>query len=206
MSAAPAPVPAWNRLAFDVIAPALGIPVKNVADVWPAVQGAFARLGVPMTDNLAVASLATLRVECPPFYPRKEYGTPEYFVRMYWDNPRVRAMLGNRSAEDAVAFCGRGLVQITGRWNYQHFGREIGVDLLADPDRALELDLAARLFAVYFRERHDVAAANAGHWVAVRKLVNGGANDLAGFLAYVQKLQAALAATPAPAPAGVTIQ
>ena len=70
------------------------------------------------------------------FIPKREYGSAAYFIRKYWENVRQRAWLGNDSADEAVKYCGRGLVQITGEVNYEKFG------IADNPDKALELPTA----------------------------------------------------------------
>ncbi len=80
--------------------------------------------------------------------PIHEKGGPIYFKRMYdpqGERPRVAAELGNTVPGDGVRFHGRGYVQLTGRRNYAKAGAETGVDLLADPDRALEPLIAAKI-------------------------------------------------------------
>lgn len=43
------------------------------------------------------------------------------------------------------SWLGRGLVQLTHKYNYERMGKVIGVDLLADPDRALEPGVAVSI-------------------------------------------------------------
>ena len=38
---------------------------------------------------------------------------------------------------NGMAYFGRGLIQLTGKKNYETYGKEIGVDLIADGDKAL---------------------------------------------------------------------
>lgn len=80
------------------------------------------------------------------FIPKKEFGGAAYFIKRYWENIRQRAWLGNDSPEEAVKYCGRGLVQITGEVNYERFG-------IADkPDKALELPTAIDIIYVGMRD------------------------------------------------------
>lgn len=82
--------------------------------------------------------------------PIKEYGGDAYFHRMYdieGARPGVARQLGNLHPGDGVRFPGRGLVQLTGRKNYEGMTALVtrprfGVDLEQDPDKALRLDIA----------------------------------------------------------------
>jgi hypothetical protein len=150
-------------------------------------------LGV-LSDRAAIAAAATILVECPSFVPQIELGGPDYYRRLYWFNEHVRHQLGNVTIEDAVRYCGRGYAQLTGRANYAAIGYQLGVDLLGNPELALEPNVAASVFGAFFKMKRIRAVADSGDdWVKVRKLWNGGTNNLSGFLFYVQKLQAGLA-------------
>jgi uncharacterized protein YjiS (DUF1127 family) len=163
----------------------------NVAQHWPLIERALDSLG-QLSTRAGIAAIATIRVECPPFKPIHELGDRDYFVKHYWQNERVRKELGNLSEDDAVRFAGRGFIQITGRNNYKHYGYELGIDLLADPDFALEPNTSAAIFAVYFKERNLKAHADAADWTRVRELVNGGHNQLAQFISYANHLESAI--------------
>ncbi|QLP98426.1 MAG: hypothetical protein HZY79_15070 [Rhodoblastus sp.] len=75
---------------------------------------------------------------------------------------------------------GRGYVQITWKANYRRLGDRLGVDLVSDPDRALEPGVAAAILVVGMKEGlfsgHALSeyfgAANAD-WVGARRVVNG---------------------------------
>lgn len=77
--------------------------------------------------------------------PIHEYGGKAYFDRRYGPGTPVGKVLGNTVPGDGSRFHGRGYVQLTGRRNYAFASRELGVDFLADPDRAIELGLAASI-------------------------------------------------------------
>jgi predicted chitinase len=60
--------------------------------------------------------------------------------------------MGN-AADEGFKYRGRGLIQLTGRNNYQHYSNLIGEDLVSNPDRANELDTALKIAAAYFAEK-----------------------------------------------------
>ena len=83
--------------------------------------------------------------------PVKELGGERYFTRMYDPAsplPGRCAMAkrnGNTEPGDGARYCGRGLVQLTWKNNYQRAGNAIGIDLVANPAQALDEDVAAKV-------------------------------------------------------------
>ncbi|WP_276200376.1 peptidoglycan-binding protein [Chelatococcus sp. XZ-Ab1] len=114
----------------------------------------------------------------PKRFPTLASATP--FAR----NPRALAnrvyggRMGNVDPDDGWAFRGRGLIGLTGRANYRHYGRRIGVDLEEDPDLAAEPGIAFRLAAAFFAEAGCREAADADDVLAVTRRINGGTNGL----------------------------
>lgn len=74
-----------------------------------------------------------------------EYGGPNYFNARYGPGTPVGRVLGNTEAGDGNRFRGRGFVQLTGRANYADWSGRLGVDLLADPNKVLDTEVAARI-------------------------------------------------------------
>ncbi len=186
------------NLTVEQIAAVLECPWANVAQNWPLIDDALKATCPNYSDDVAVAALATIRVETRTFQPVKELGSTNYFVQHYWDNQHVAEILGNLSDVDAIRYIGRGFIQITGRTNYAHFGREIGVNLLDRPDEALQPETAAMVFAVFFKERGCAVAAAARNWKLVREHVNGGLNGYEQFLYFINKLETAMGQPPVP--------
>jgi hypothetical protein len=195
-----------NNMAFPLkpekIAALLGC--KNIAAVaanWPLIEGCLAAMP-GYCNEVAIAALATVAIETAyTFKPVHEYGDKAYFIKHYFDNERVRIALGNRSAEDAWKYAGRGFIQLTGAANYSTASNSLGVDLVddpadpsddADPDKACQPAIAASLFADYFYKRGCYRAARMHEWAKVRKIVNGGTNGLADFLILCAKLEGAI--------------
>lgn len=90
--------------------------------------------------------LATARHEtADTMQPITEYGGRKYFDK--YDTGKLAKALGNTPGKDGDGYLyrGRGYVQITGRANYAKAGKKLGVDLIGNPDAALNPDIAARI-------------------------------------------------------------
>jgi putative chitinase len=80
--------------------------------------------------------------------PVKELGGSTYYTRMYdvaGDRPKLCIANGNTCAGDGPRYCGRGYVQLTWKANYAKAGAKLGVDLVGNPDLAMNASLAARI-------------------------------------------------------------
>lgn len=155
--------------------------------------------------------------------PVHEYGGDAYFKRRYdieGENPGLAERLGNTEPGDGVLFAGRGFVQVTGRSNYLRLGKEIGVDLVAEPDRAMDPPVAASIMFAGMTKSHlnfDTTFSGVAldkyfnddneDWVGARHIING--TDHASMIAgYAQAFNEALDnGAPAPeAPAEPAVQ
>jgi hypothetical protein len=105
-----------------------------------------------------------------------------------------RKDLGNVRRGDGARYHGRGYIQLTGRANYRTYGRKLGVPLEAQPDLALQPDVAAGVLASYVADHGIAALAAAGDWKGVRRAVNGGLSGWARFSKLVQELEQTLPA------------
>lgn len=90
-----------------------------------------------------------------------------------------RADLGNMQPGDGCLFHGRGLIQITGRDNYQRAAASLGVDTAADPQLLEGRALAARSAAWGWKTHDCNQLADGGEFVALTRRINGGTNGLA---------------------------
>jgi putative chitinase len=87
-----------------------------------------------------------------------------------------RRDLGNTSNGDGVRFKGRGLIQVTGRANYGECGRALGVDLINNPQRLGDYDLACLSAGWYWDSRNLNNLADRDDILAITKIINGGTN------------------------------
>jgi predicted chitinase len=189
--AAPAPGPPAKVSGKFTIPPAkiasiCGCASANVQQHWPGLEKALAECG--LTDRAStIAAIATIGTEVPAFLPINEYGGSDYFTKLY----EGRKDLGNTQRGDGARYHGRGFIQLTGRANYRSYGTKLGLPLEQNPDLALQPDVAARILALYMKERGIGALAAKGDWQGVRRAVNGGLNGWDRFSSLVQQLSAA---------------
>jgi len=100
---------------------------------------------------------------------------------------------GDASSGDGWAFRGRGLIQITGRANYQACGDALGVDLIGNPDLLAQPQYAALSAAWYWATNGLNTLADAGSFDSITQRINGGQNGAADRQALYATAQQVLA-------------
>lgn len=163
----------------DAVVLATGAPRANVLAHWPTLFAALHQRGADSLHS-QIGAIATIAVETPRFLPIPEYDTGAAY--------EGRRDLGNTQPGDGPRYKGRGFIQLTGRANYREYGLKLGLDLEADPDRALEPITAANIFALYWTTKRVHEACEARDWPRVRRLVNGGLNGWPRFYSVVTAL------------------
>ncbi|MHC2298134.1 glycoside hydrolase family 19 protein [Rhizobium mongolense] len=97
---------------------------------------------------------------------------------------------GDEGSGDGWLYRGRGYCQITGKNNYRRFSDLLGIDLLNNPDLALQDDIAAKIIILGMRDGlftgkklRDYFTATSSDWINARRIINGldRAADIAGF-------------------------
>ena len=164
----------------QAVAIACGCGRSVVQAALPDILSALQKYGI-LTSLTAVGALATVNVECG-FKPVHEKGGIAYFEKHY------QGRMGNNNPGDGAKYSGRGFIQLTGKDNYAAYGKELGIDLLGNPNLALTIATASNILALYFKNRKVNVACDAKDWEKVRRLVNGGLNGYDTFLATVNKL------------------
>ena len=120
-------------------------------------------------------------------YVREIWGPTSAQLR-YDTNPG----LGNTQVGDGFRYRGRGLIQITGRKNYQSCGSALGVDLVSSPE-LLEQPYYAAHSAAWFWASHGLnEVADTGDFEKTTRIINGGLNGQADRLARLAQATAAL--------------
>lgn len=98
-----------------------------------------------------------------------------------------RADLGNTQPGDGPRFKGRGPIQLTGRANYERYGKVLGVDLVAEPERASHADVGFRVAALYWTDHHCNALADSFQFEEITRQINGGLSHYPQRLEYYHR-------------------
>jgi len=159
-------------------------PIANIEKYLPSVRNGLEKAGL-VGQGMVLVALATIRAETEGFRPISEYrskyntspgGHP-------FDLYHNRKDLGNQGPPDGERFKGRGFIQLTGRNNYAVHGNAIGEDLVNQPDKANDPDIASRLLASFLADKEVRIKKELleGDLRGARRLVNGGSHGLERF-------------------------
>lgn len=127
----------------------------------------------------------------------QESGELRYTRELWGPTPaqegyEFRIDLGNTQPGDGFKYRGRGLIQITGRANYQAASDALGHDYIEDP-AAMQMPCEATRTACWWWQKHGCnALADIGNFEGVTKRVNGGLTHFDRRLAYYNKAKAVL--------------
>jgi putative chitinase len=158
----------------STLAAVMNIPLVR-AEKWASALTA-AMAGGQINTRLRVAAfLAQIGHESGSLVYSKELGGPSYFAKY-----EGRKDLGNTQKGDGPKFAGRGLIQVTGRANYEKASHALFGDdrLLANPDLLEQPDWAAKSAVWYWTTRNLNALADADRFTDITKAINGGTNGL----------------------------
>lgn len=127
--------------------------------------------------------LAQLAHESDGFKTTREYASGAAY--------EGRSDLGNTEEGDGRRFRGRGLIQLTGRANYEEFNRELpaDIDIVANPELVEEFPLALTAATFFWTKRKLNNLADQGDFRAVTRRINGGYNGLGSRLIYLSNVE-----------------
>ncbi|WP_205728657.1 PAAR-like protein [Flavobacterium sp. J27] len=148
--------------------------------------------------------LATSKLETAnTFNPINEYGGNTYFEQMYdpilGKNEKRRNLSianGNTTQGDGVKYHGRGFVQLTWKDNYQKMKDKFNVDLINNPEKALEHELAMKIMIFGMedgtftgKKLADYINDNKTDYLNARRIINGTdrASDIKEYAEKIEK-------------------
>jgi len=120
------------------------------------------------------AFLAQIAHESGEFRFLEEIWGPTPAQRNYEPPSRKARELGNVAPGDGKRYKGRGPIQITGRGNYQLFGQMLNLDLVNEPDRAADPEVAFRIAGAFWKSRGLNELADRQEFERITRRINGG--------------------------------
>ena len=85
---------------------------------------------------------------------------------------------GDVNSGDGYRYRGRGLIQITGKANYAALVKQLGADVVADPDLLLGYRFAAMSAAAWWKNHGLNELADSDDVTRITRIINGGTNGL----------------------------
>ncbi len=177
----------WEFFSPAELAGALNANQAGIEANFPHI--AYALDGLGMWDlPTVIAALATVRIETnPDLAPIEEYRNADGSIPPGW-----------HSYGGGARYHGRGFIQLTHDFNYATYGDLISVDLIANPELALNPSIAAWLLAYYFRDhgRPNMQALahnawmNTSDWRPTRRYVQGALAGYDLYQGYIDNLAA----------------
>ncbi len=110
-------------------------------------------------------------IEMANKYARK----PEKIANKVYAN---RMGNGNEASGDGWKYRGRGLIQLTGKDNYQKFSQENGIDCVKNPDLLLQPEWALTSACWFWKKKNLNEFADKDDIIMVTKRINGGTHGL----------------------------
>ena len=132
-----------------------------------ALNKSFVKFG--MTSKIRIAHfIAQVAHESDGFNTTEEYASGEEY--------EGRTDLGNTDVGDGLRYKGSGLIELTGRYNYEKCGKALGVDLIANPQLLRELPLCVDSAFWFWNTNELNQYADADDIETITRIINGGLN------------------------------
>ena len=99
----------------------------------------------------------------------------EFFEFVYGSDKKIGRSLGNTSPGDGGKYYGRGLIQLTGKANYQKYATASGYDIVNNPDLLnSDIQASAKIAVLYFQDRVKAnnPSSNPDYFNAAKKAIN----------------------------------
>jgi len=134
--------------------------------------------------------LAQCHVETVGYQTLKEL--PNKWQQHYEPPSKTATMLGNTMRGDGQRFIGRGFIQVTGRYNYQQFAQNSGIDVVTHPELLEKPETAAKATVDFWLNHVRPVVKDFTKTDAVTKIINhakkGASERKAAFKQYASAL------------------
>ena len=144
-----------------------------------------------LQENLRYSAVSLMKV-WPSRFPNLEVANQYASNQEKIANKVYSGRMGNTEDGDGWKYHGRGLIQLTGKENYERCGLAINVDLLSDPDLLLDPRYAAMSAGWFWNKKGLNELADAQEHGQITKRINGGTLGLDDRIAKTTKALVAL--------------
>ncbi|HEY1998793.1 glycoside hydrolase family 19 protein [Paraburkholderia sp.] len=162
----------------QIVAAGCGAVLSRATLFAPFMQAACDHYQITQPLDVA-AFLAQTGHESDHLLFTKEIWGPTVAQRAYEPPSTKASELGNTQPGDGERFCGRGLIQVTGRRNYTLAAIGLDLDLLNSPELLEQPEHAAMSAGWFWFNNKLSALANAGDFITLTRRINGGTEGLA---------------------------
>ncbi|HEP6426872.1 TPA: glycoside hydrolase family 19 protein [Burkholderia cenocepacia] len=179
------------NLTPSIVAAGTGATLARATIFAPFMQAACEQFHILDPRDVA-AFLAQTGHESGHLIFTKEIWGPTAAQKQYEPPSQKAKDLGNTQAGDGVRFCGRGLIQITGRRNYTLAAVALDLDLLNHSELLEQPEHAAMSAGWYWWNNKLSGLATAGKFTTLTERINGGLNGFTDRQALYRAAQKAL--------------
>lgn len=137
------------------------------------------RFGINQSPLVMAHFLAQAAKESDGFHTTREYASGAEY--------QGRVDLKNTQPGDGVRYKGRGIFQLTGRGHYEDYGKQLGLNLIDNPELAADPKTSFLIACQYWKNKGLERLALADDIRGITLRVNGGYNGYAERLAYYQR-------------------
>ncbi len=128
-------------------------------------------------------SWTRLRKIFPRYFPTDDIAKmyerrPQDIANIVYNDANRVGKLGNTRSGDGWLFRGRGIKQITGRWNYEAFGRTVNMTAEQAVDYLITKKGAFESACWFWRTNNLSRAADADDNLTMTRIINGGTHGL----------------------------
>lgn len=173
----------------ETLAACLGIPLAR-AQTWADPLSAAMALYAIDSPQRQAAFVAQVGHESGRLIYIRELWGPTSAQQGY----EGRLDLGNTEPGDGFRYRGRGLIQVTGRANYQKCGGALALPLIDHPELLEQPDNASLSAAWFWNSRGLNTPADTGDFETITRKINGGLNGYDDRLALWKMARSALGA------------
>jgi predicted chitinase len=160
-------------------------PIDRLRQLAPSLNEVLAHFQINTARRIC-HFIAQVAHESDCFNAMEEYASGEDY--------EGRDDLGNTQTGDGVRFKGRGLIQLTGRSNYEEFSKAMNQDFTAQPELVGQIPWAIWVAGWYWDTRQLNEYADRDDLEGVTLRVNGGYNGLEDRRGYLQRAKSVLGA------------